>query len=354
MMARRRLASIVLVAGVLASGCGGASGNSRPDPGGVMMSHQSSAQAAPSATEFRNPVYDSDFPDPGVILVGKTYYAFGTNSGNTNVQVLTSPDLVHWTPKPDALPQLGSWAVGGNTWAPEVIEIDGRFHLYYVARSGAHNVQCIGHATSDKPGGPYTDDSTAPLVCQAPIGGSIDPNPFRDHDGKLYLIWKNDGNCCGSAVYLWAQQLSDDGSALIGSPRKLLTNTKAWQGDLVEAPEMVVHDDRYYLFYSANAYSDERYAMGYAECTSPLGPCTDRSDQPLVSSTDVATGPGHCFVIETPAGEWWLLFHAWSPGSVGSVQPGRQLWLERLHWDGDTPRVDTPSAAPQPVPRAWS
>ncbi|HXR42977.1 MAG TPA: glycoside hydrolase family 43 protein, partial [Acidothermaceae bacterium] len=198
--------------------------------------------AASSSAMYRNPVYDADFPDPGVIRVGDTYHAFGTQGGSSNIQTLTSRDLVHWTPGPDALPELGSWATAGNTWAPEVIQIGDEFHMYYVARADKQGVQCIGHAVSSVPGGPYHDDSTAPLVCQEPIGGSIDPNPFRDNDGKLYLIWKNDGNCCGAPVNLWAQELGADGKTLIGVPRRLMSNTKGWQGNLVEAPEMVFHD----------------------------------------------------------------------------------------------------------------
>lgn len=309
------------------------------------------AAATVGSATYRNPVYDSNFPDPGVIRVDDVYYAFGTEGGSSNIQALTSRDLVHWTPGPDALPELGSWANAGNTWAPEVIQIGDEFHMYYVARAEKQGVQCIGHAVSATPGGPYRDDNAAPLVCQDSIGGSIDPNPFRDRDGRLYLIWKNDGNCCGAPVHLWSQQLSADGSALVGTPRQLMANTKAWQGNLVEAPEMVLHDGKYFLFYSANSYADERYAMGYAICDSPLGPCVDKSDRPLVRSSSVATGPGHCYVVQTPAGEWWLLFHAWSPDAVGSLEPGRQLWLEPLRWDGDVPTVIQPTDAPQPAPR---
>jgi beta-xylosidase len=305
--------------------------------------------AASSSSMYRNPVYDADFPDPAVLRVADTYYAFGTNGGDSNIQLLTSPDLVHWTPQADALPTLGSWAVAGNTWAPEVIQIGDRFHMYYVAKAAKEGVQCIGHAVAVSPAGPYVD-AGAPLVCQEALGGSIDPNPFRDRDGRLYLLWKNDGNCCGEPVHLWAQQLASDGARLLGSPRQLMTNTKGWQGNLVEAPELILRDGRYYLFYSANAYYDERYAIGYAVCDSPLGPCTDRSDKPLVRSTSAAVGPGHCFVLETRGGQWWLLFHAWSPDSVGSVQPGRQLWLEPLRWDGDLPSVTGPTDAPQEMP----
>jgi len=151
---------------------------------------------------YVNPVWDQDFPDPAVLRVGDTFHAYATQGSGKNVQTLTSPDLVHWRPGGDALPHVVKWASTGNTWAPEVMAIGGRYVLYYVAHSDAAGKQCIGRATARTPAGPFTDDASTPLVCQEALGGSIDPSPFRSADGKLYLYWKNDGNCCGRPVHL--------------------------------------------------------------------------------------------------------------------------------------------------------
>src|SRR5690606_7095325 len=133
---------------------------------------------------FTNPVHDANFPDPGAIRVGATWYAYGTNGGGANVPLLTSADLVTWTPRGDALPHLGSWAEPGHTWAPEVIQVTGdRFALYYTARSAKTGRQCVGVAIAPRPEGPFTDDAPEPLICQADEGGSIDASPFRDADG---------------------------------------------------------------------------------------------------------------------------------------------------------------------------
>lgn len=341
---RRVWFGAAVIALLLASGCGGGDSSSSSPAAG------SRSPAAAGADTYSNPVYTGDFPDPGVVRVGSTYWAFGTNGNGANVQVLTSTDLVSWKSHPDALPTLPSWATSGNTWAPEVVHTAGGYQMYFVAHSQQLGVQCVGHASSATPGGPYVDHAARPLVCQTDMGGSIDPDPFVDGSGKLYLAWKNDGNCCNKPVWLWSQRLSEDGSALVGSPAKLLTNTKSWQGDLVEAPEMVHHGSAWFLFYSANGYASDNYAIGYARCQGPLGPCHDASDKPLVSTTDDAAGPGHCFIVTTPSGATWLLFHAWPPDAIGAVLPGRQLWLEPLHWNGDTPSVPPPTTAPQPLP----
>jgi hypothetical protein len=79
-------------------------------------------QASPTIPpgDFENPVIRSDFPDPSVLQVGHTYYAYATNAFGKNVQVARSQDMVHWDLLPDAMPALPSWAQPGGSyvWAP--------------------------------------------------------------------------------------------------------------------------------------------------------------------------------------------------------------------------------------------
>src|SRR5829696_4056518 len=254
----------------------------------------------PEATElsgpsFTNPVYKSDFPDPHVILVEDTYYAYATTNGSSiNIRVMRSPDLVNWEELGDALPALPKWSVlnSGYTWAPGVMQIEDQFVMYYVARDKKIDKQCIGVATSDDPGGQFTDPNDEAIICQGDLGGSIDAYPFRDDDGKLYLFWKNDGNCCGLEVALWVQELSPDGMTLVGQPVKLITRDQPWERPLIENPAMVEHNDKYYLFYSANWWESHEYAIGYAVCETVTGPCEKPLDEPWVDYEAPVMGPG--------------------------------------------------------------
>ncbi len=274
---------------------------------------------------FKNPVYDRNFPDPFVLKVGKMYYAYATNGNGENVQTATSPDLVHWRPGPDALPKLGRWDFPGNTWAPEVLaRSDGTYVLYYTASSGT---QCIGRAVARKPQGPFVDSFPGPLVCQKGDGGSIDPDPTGG-----YLYWKNDGNSIGGPTHIWAQRLSADGLHLVGRRRSIEQNDQVWEGGVVEAPEMVRHDGRYYLFYSGGNYEDDSYAVGYATCAGPLGPCADAPENPILKTGCRAHGPGH----NTFAGSW-IVYHAWNPAHTK-----RALWISRLDWKDGKPVVEGP------------
>jgi len=327
---------VALLSLLLLAGCEGAAEPPRTEP---------------DVKTFTNPVFMENFPDPGAVLVDGTWYAYGTNSTTQNVPILTSPDLVTWTPAGDALPEVGTWSERGNTWAPEVIAGDGGYLLYYTARSTATGRQCIGVAFSRTPDGPFVDDRDEPLICQAGEGGSIDASPYRDPGGNLYLYWKNDGNAIGQPTHLYGSRLSEDGRTLTGKTVKLLTNDAPWEDHVIEAPQMVSHDGKLFMFYSANAFDKDVYAMGYAECDGPLGPCRKAAENPILKSTPAAAGPGHSFLVTTPGGETWLLYHAWPPDAIGSVAPGRQLWLDRVEWPGGRPVVKGPTPDPQPVPK---
>ncbi|WP_083459850.1 glycoside hydrolase family 43 protein [Jiangella muralis] len=299
---------------------------------------------------FTNPVVDRDFPDPAVIEAGGTYYAYATNSRAGNVPVMTSPDLVTWEPAGDSMPVLAPWVTGGRTWAPEIaVHGPDRYVLYYTALGTASGRQCVGRAVATSPAGPFVDESAEPLICQAGEGGSIDASPFTDADGTRYLLWKNDGNAIGVDTWIYAQPLSPDGLSLVGTPVQLIKQDQPWEGTLVEAPFLWLRDGTYYLFYSANAYDRAEYAVGYAVCEGPLGPCAKPSSSPILASSDDAAGPGHCMLVEKD-GRTWMVHHAWPPDSVGSALPGRTMWLTEVTWEDGVPVLDGPRAVVDVVP----
>ena len=337
----RRSFALALASSLVVAACGG----------GDEVGQQATTSSAPAPKRFTNPVYDENFPDPFVLRERGRYYAYGTNSAGLNVQLLRSRDLVEWRPLGDAMPRLAGWTVPGRTWAPEVVRLRrGAYVLYYTAQSGALSKQCIGRALSRGPGGPFVDRSKRPFVCQPAQGGSIDASPFRDADGRLYLLWKNDGNCCGLDTFIYAQRLSTDGARLVGKRTRLVRQDAAWEGQLVEAPTLWRERGRYYLFFSANAFDSEDYAVGYATCDTVLGPCEDASANPILTTKCRAFGPGHQTVVRDDDGEPWLVYHAWPPDAVGSVFPGRLLWIDRLVWENGRPVVKGPTCGPQALP----
>jgi beta-xylosidase len=315
--------------------------------------------SVPAATEiegpsFTNPVYQNDFPDPHVILVDDTYYAYATTNGSTiNIRMISSPDLVNWEDLGDALPALPKWSVlnSGFTWAPGVIQIEDQFVMYYVARDKEIDRQCIGLAVSPDPAGPFTDPNEEAFICQGDLGGSIDAYPFRDEDGKLYLLWKNDGNCCNLEVALWIQELSPDGMTLLGEPVKLIVRDQPWERPLIENPAMLKHDGKYYLFYSGNWWESHEYAIGYAVCETVTGPCEKPLNEPWFEYEAPVMGPGGESFFTDAKGNLWMAYHAWTGADVGYSGGGkRSLHLDLISFEGDKPITNGPTYSPQPLP----
>jgi beta-xylosidase len=279
------------------------------------------------------------------------------------VQVARSADLVHWENLPDGLPVLPDWAATrpGYVWSPVVARPAAGNHyvLYYVARYniGASGTQAIGAAIGEDPAGPFTPVGDAPLICQGDEGGTIDPHVFIEDDGTRYLLWKNDGNSLGLPTWLYIQRLSDDGLSLEGPRMRLLTASEPWEGCLVEAPSLWKRGHKYYLFYSANCYANDSYAIGYAEADCIWGPYR-KSEQPLLGSDrpNGLIGPGGQDVVFGPQGDTWMIYHAWTqtaparPGGILVDRGYRHVRLSRLAWSGDVPRLQGAGCEAQPLP----
>ncbi len=261
------------------------------------------------------------------------FWAYATNGNGSNVQTLRSTDLTSWEQGPDALPELPAWTTRGKVWAPEVAASGSGFALYYTTMGPDPAIQCIGVATGKTAEGPYTDTSQGPLVCEEDAGGSIDAHPFVDAAGTRYLYWKNDGNAVGVDTYISVAELNASGTALVGKPRRLFKQDLGWEGSLVEGPFVREQGGEFHMFYSANDYGSDAYAVGHAVADSPLGPFT-KDPEPVLVSNEVAAGPGHCSLFEHD-GRVWMVYHAWTPGEIGGDFPGRSMWLSEVSFADD-------------------
>lgn len=185
----------------------------------------------------------ANFADPSLHYEAgtKTWYAYATNSGAGiapspgttpdvvdlsifnpfNIQIATSTDggetwKLHDT---DALPDPGSWAKIGTgsivptpgasgspgtpapmaakfsngtlatllmpaavVWSPDVFKrhTEGKFVMYYAASSKADGSHCISAAVASTLLGPFTPAGSEALICNAAVGGVIDPAIFVD------------------------------------------------------------------------------------------------------------------------------------------------------------------------------
>ncbi|MDX6230698.1 MAG: hypothetical protein QOI76_4088 [Frankiales bacterium] len=342
-LARGRFGVAALASGLLAAAAAAS-------PASALANGQSLNQPR---TQPIAPVIDSNFADPDILQVGGVYHAYATNSGGQNIQHEVSTDLTHWTTEPDVLPALGSWvgpcsfAPGGATdhcvWAPEVTAVPGGFNLYYTARDKLASYQCIGLAFSTSPNGPFVPVGTEPLVCPdgargtAFLGGAIDAATYSEN-GQLYLLWKSDGNCCQLPATINIQTVSADGRTLTSPPTELIRNDRRFEGAVVEAPTLMKHDGRYYLFYSANDFGGGNYRTGWASASRITGPYTKSTTELMTTDLFHGTviGPGGEDVVTNPDGTSFLAFHGWDPS-----YSYRAMYVSTLSWSGaGVPQVE--------------
>jgi beta-xylosidase len=322
---------------------------------GLLLAATAATSTAAAEPSFV-PVFRDNFPDPHIVEHRGEFIAYATNAG-INLPMLTSRDLISWTwvngadgKRRDGMPVLAPWVKEGFTWAPEVMKVGGKWLLYYTAAHRKRNVQCLGVAAADNPKGPFRDGSAEPMVCQFDLGGTIDANPFRDKDGKLYLYYKSDGNRLGRKTVIWGQRLSDDGLSVAGTPVALVEDDRKWEWKLVEAPTMVRSPAGHRLFFSAAFYGWDpkeplsRYATGYATCTGPLGPCRDAPENPILHSFNdkeagCLSGPGHTGIFEA-RGRHFIAFHAWeATKSCRKAAEKRYLYVAPLFWKDGKPQI---------------
>ncbi|MFC7376156.1 MULTISPECIES: glycoside hydrolase family 43 protein [unclassified Brachybacterium] len=298
------------------------------------------AAPAHAARGYTNPVIATNQPDPGVLEVAGRYYLYSTAGAMGNMPVLRSKDLVDWKPLGDGQPEIAAWANPGRHWAPEVLDVGGKFHAYYTAWERATDRQAIGVAVADSPEGPFVDSDEAPLLSTPEEGGCIDASPFRDEDGSLWLLWKNDGNAADQDSFLFAQRLAEDGRSLVGERTRILERDQAWEIYTIEGPSVITHEGRYYLFYSAGEYWNETYGVGVAVADAIDGPWTKITDTPVLSANEVAAGPGHGMPVRTRDGLWYV-YHAWQPEHIGE-DPGRLTWISPVTIENGTVSIDGP------------
>jgi hypothetical protein len=147
-------------------------------------------------------------------------------------------------------------------------------------------------------------------------------------------------------------ELSDDMLSVVGHPVELIIPSQDWEYKSYtinhksrlwnEAPEMLKHDGMYYLMYSANMFSNQYYAIGYAKSNSPLGPFVKDDNNPVISSVGTIQKAGHNSIIKSPDGSEYFT-------SYTTLKNGRFISRIGFRHDG-TLYVNGPIASYQLMP----
>lgn len=268
-------------------------------------------------------------PDPSVVKIGDTYWASTTSSNwFPAFPLLYSNDLINWKQKGYIFNKPPAWA-DYYFWAPEITYDSGRVYVYYTAHKRNGNL-CLAVASADRPEGPYTDHG--PLICQE--FGSIDGFPIRDTSGKLFLIWKEDANSVGAPTPIWASEINEQRTALIGDQKELFRNEQEWEKELVEGVSIIRHGEYYYAFYAAAGCCGTgcSYVTGVARAKDVLGPWEKYDKNPILIDSENWICKGHGTPIEKD-GRYYFLYHGYDRNT--NAFTGREGLLQEFIFTPD-------------------
>jgi len=345
-------------------------------------------------TTFRNP--GERAPDPMIlrcpttaeaVLVDGRFWLYFTGGGPNPHSFIarSSTDFVEWREEGVVFDGGGTWARSAY-WAPEVFAINDRFYMFFSAQNSDLEWTVsehfnIGVAVADHPGGPFALLVDRPIF--EPGFPIIDANLFIDLDGTPYMTYSR---CCYKhpveselselarrngwfdyveESWIYGVQLKPCFTGIVGEPVLLLRPPVTlddpqteWESRSVmnrevnrrwtEGSTLFRHGDTYYLMYSANSFTGDFYAVGYATSDSPLGPFTKAANNPVIEKNTPAggivrgTGHNNIFIHQ---GVMYVVYHGRTEGNV------RRLFIDRMTIDAEgVLRVHGPTTNPQPTP----
>lgn len=338
----RHLHPALVALGVVAAACAPAARPALP-----------AASPATAACTFTNPVTPG--ADPSVVRRGADYYLAQSRGGGIVVykasrleRVADAPPVRVW-----AAPDTG-WN-HANVWAPELLEFDGRWYIYYAA--------------SRTPGSPFTGQRTGVLRSRTgdPQGAWDDLGQLYTGDGpaaaargagresiwaidmtvgringRLYAVWSGWEHAAPTdktVQHLYIAPMRDP--VTITGPRRVLSSpTEPWERGpelpLQEGPEFLQHDGATFLVYSTNDSWLPTYQLGQLRLTPGADPTDSASwvkTGPVFAPANGVLGVGHHTFTTSPDGrENWLVYHA----KVGPA-PGwnRVIRMQKFGWRPD-------------------
>lgn len=217
----------------------------------------------------------------------------------------------------------------GNYWAPDIIYMNGKWHLYYSCSTFGSQVSAIGlTTTSSISDSAWEDQGMVVHSDQTWDVNAIDPAPFKDKDGKVWLLYGSywDGIVMTELDSLTGKPIDPDSLVHLANNR-------------CEASNMISHGDYYYLFFNRGSCCsglNSTYYIQVGRSTSVIGPYYDKDSvmtynnggSVFLHSDGRYIGPGHFGY-----GEDRLTYHFYD----GVANGASKLKVADLGWDDDWP-----------------
>lgn len=289
----------------------------------------------------KNPIMPGFYPDPSICAVGGDYYLINSTFAYfPGLPIMHSRDLVHWEQignamhRQEQLPLKGAGHSQG-LFAPTMRYHDGTYYVICTNVSYGENYV----VTAKNPAGPWSD----PYYLEGADG--IDPSLFFDEDGKCYYIGTHpnpEGCRYNGDYYIWIQELDVRSMKLVGEVHNVW-NGSSKQIPWPEGPHLYKKGDYYYIMHAEGGTGPE-HAVSVCRSRHVFGPYENNYCNPILTHRHLGRDypikyVGHSDLIETPAGEWYMVMLAVRPLECYTTM-GRETFLARVVWENDWPVVN--------------
>jgi beta-xylosidase len=279
---------------------------------------------------YQNPVLFADYSDPDAVRVGDDFYLVSSSFlAAPGLPILHSKDLVNWTivnhvfALQAPVDHFSKPRHGQGVWAPAIRHRDGRFWITYPDPDFG-----LYLTTAVDPAGAWTP----PVMIKAGKG-LIDPCPFWDDDGQLYLIHGWAKSRAGISNLLTLHKLSADGTRVLDAGEVIIDGANIPNWHTIEGPKLYKRNGWYYVFAPANGVATGY--QGVFRSKNIYGPYEPRIV--LEQGSTPINGPHQGAWVDTPAGEDWFL-HFQDIGAYGRV-----VHLQPVRWRDDWPVIGNDS-----------
>lgn len=275
---------------------------------------------------YRNPILYTDYADPDAIRVGDDYFLIASSFCNApSVPVLHSRDLVNWKVINYVMERLPFERYctpqhGCGAWAPAIRYHEGTYYVF-IPFPDEGIMMCT---TKD----PWAKWSEPQFIKQN--AGWIDPCPFWDEDGKMYMVNGFAKSRIGFKSALYISPVRDEGAGLTAFPDEggFVYDGHATQ-PTIEGPKLYKRNGYYYIFAPAGGVKPGWQTV--LRSRKILGPYEEKIV--LHQGNSRVNGPHQGAWVDTQKGEDWFL-HFQDVGSAGRI-----VHLQPMRWENDWPVI---------------
>jgi hypothetical protein len=247
-------------------------------------------------------------------------------------------------PRTRSAPAPEGGAFRGAFSSPSIVRDGATLHgyfAYYTARlEAAGPKKCIWRAHASTPDGPFVDDYAGPIECEPSTLWAIDPYLVEGPGGRWYMAARIDEPGKINTIQIRELDAGAADYAPGSSWAKLTANSpSSWEHPVLENAGIVLlappHGaPHWFVFYSGRAWSDDTYAVGYADCGAAIeGPCVKKTVDGPWLATDASAGvfgPGTPTFYASAAGDTLMSVQAWEH-SGGTGNPANRGQIMRTY-----------------------